>query len=460
MSVSLRGQAPRSQKRHQKFTGDNLMKHTIPFHHGLMPLAVRSTALILALASANIASAQVHNTKTGVSALASITTGDENTADGFSALQFTNTGGKNTAVGSISLQKNTSGSTNTAVGYAALAVNNANGNTALGTQALTKNTTGAQNTATGVNTMSANTKGTLNTANGHSALNHNTTGTNNTALGYQALFSNTTASQNTAIGFGALANNTIGSPNVAVGAGALMSNTLGTQNTAVGTNALVNSTGNYNTALGASAGTDPGIGSNNIYIGDPGFPGDTNVISIGGIAASGTSYENTFIGGIYGASVNSGTALPVYVDTDGHLGSATTSSARFKENIHDMGATSSVLLALRPVTFRYKPEFDAAQVPQFGLVAEEVEKVNASLVVRDKKGKPYGVRYEAVNAMLLNEFLKEHRKNEEQEKTIVELKSGMTALAATVKEQATLIQKVSAQLEVSKSAPQVVANNQ
>src|SRR5205814_257965 len=142
----------------------------------------------------------------------------------------------------------------------------------------------------------------------------------NTAIGDSVLFSNITGAVNTAIGLDALASNTEGSTNTATGANALFTNTTGSNNTAVGNLALENSTGDFNTALGANAGTDPGIGSNNVYIGDPGFGGDENVISIGGIAASGTDYQNTFIGGIFGAEVNTGTALAVYVDTDGHLG--------------------------------------------------------------------------------------------------------------------------------------------
>jgi hypothetical protein len=451
------------------------MKPIIQFHRDLIPLVVKSTALILALASAQIATAQLHNTKTGVNAGASITTGDENTSDGFSALQLTNTGSFNTAVGSLALQKNTTGINNTAVGYQALTLNIGAGNTAIGSQALSKNTTGHNNTASGTmallnNTVGAfntvegdlamqfNTKGNFNVASGYRALFRNTTGSDNTAEGYQALFSNTTAAKNTAVGSGALTSNTTAIENTAVGAGALTSNTTGADCTAIGAFALSNSTGNYNTALGANAGTDPGIGTNNIYIGDPGFPGDTNVISIGGIAASGTAYTSCFIGGIYGASVNSGTALPVYVDTDGHLGTANVSSARFKDDIKPMDRASESILALQPVTFRYKPEFDAAQVPQFGLVAEEVEKVNASLVVRDRKGKPYGVRYDQVNAMLLNEFLKEHKKVEELQITVAQQEKGMEVLTAQLKEQAAQIQKVSAQVKVSQPAPQVVAN--
>jgi hypothetical protein len=159
-----------------------------------------------------------------------------------------------------------------------------------------------------------------NTAEGQSALLSLTTGTYNTAVGIFSLLSNTDASFNTGLGAGALLSN-IGNQNTAVGAGALLSNSNGSSNTAVGAFALFNnSTGDYITAIGSGAGTDPDIVSNNIYIGDPGFAGDENVISVGGIAASGTPYENTYIGGIYGASVNTGTALPVYVDTDGHLG--------------------------------------------------------------------------------------------------------------------------------------------
>jgi Chaperone of endosialidase len=165
--------------------------------------------------------------------------------------------------------------------------------------------------------------------------------------------------------------------------------------------------------------------------------------------------NSCYIGRIFTATSSQGIA--VLINSDGKLGT-TTSSERFKDAIKPMDRASELLFALKPVTFHYKKEIDPAGTSQFGLVAEEVEKVNPDLVVRDKEGKPYSVRYDAVNAMLLNEFLKEHRKNEEQEKTIAELKSGMTALAATVKEQAAQIQKVGAQLEASKPAPQVVNN--
>jgi len=159
----------------------------------------------------------------------------------------------------------------------------------------------------------------------------------------------------------------------------------------------------------------------------------------------------------------------VIVGSDGHLGTIV-SSARFKDDIKPMEKASEAILALKPVTFRYKHELDPEGIPQFGLVAEQVEKVNPDLVARDDKGKLYTVRYEAVNAMLLNEFLKEHCRVEQQEATIIELKRGMEVLTARLKDQEAQIQEVSDQLavaspsrgglEVSKPAPQMVMNNQ
>jgi len=165
----------------------------------------------------------------------------------------------------------------------------------------------------------------------------------------------------------------------------------------------------------------------------------------------------TWIGGVYGVTTQSGTTAPVVVSDGGQLGTIA-SSERFKKDITTMDKASEIILSLRPVTFHYKS--DTEETPQFGLIAEEVSKVNPALVLPDKEGKPYTVRYDAVNVMLLNEFLKEHRKNEEQQATIAQLKSGMEALTSTVKEQAAQIQKVSAQLEANKPTPQVVANDQ
>ena len=269
----------------------------------------------------------------------------------------------------------------------------------------------------------------------------------NTATGDYALFNLTTGTRNTAIGFQALNSDTTGGKNTAIGFLALQQN---------------NTTGSNNIALGYAAGIFT-AGDNNINIGNLGTE-ESDTIRIGTVAARGIRefHRNTYIAGISGVTIAGG--VPVIIDADGHLGS-TTSSERFKDEIKPMDKASEAILALNPVTFHYKKELDPDGIPQFGLVAEQVQKVNPDLVARDAEGKVYTVRYEAVNAMLLNEFLKEHkafieeqRKVQEQEKTIAELKSGVTALAATVKEQAAQIQKVSDQLESSKPAPQVVNN--
>src|SRR4030095_8687350 len=163
-----------------------------------------------------------------------------------------------------------------------------------------------------------------------------------------------------------------------------------------------------------------------------------------------------FIAGISGKTASGGVA--VYVNANGKLGT-TVSSARFKEAIKPMDKASEAIHALKPVTFRYKHELDPDGIPQFGLVAEEVEKVNPDLVARDDRGKVYTVRYEAVNAMLLNEFLKEHRKGQEQAATISQLKAELAQQQKEIKALSAQIQKVSAQLELIKPAPQTVLNN-
>ena len=192
--------------------------------------------------------------------------------------------------------------------------------------------------------------------------------------------------------------------------------------------------------------------SNNIDIGYNvvGVAGESNTIRIGN-----TDVTDTFIRGISGATASGGAA--VFVNGNGKLGTMT-SSKRFKDEIKPMNNASEALLALKPVSFRYKKEIDPQRIPQFGLVAEEVEKVNPDLVIRDSQGKPQTVRYDQVNAMLLNEFLKEHRKVQEQADTIAELKSGMKTLAATVKQEAAQIQRVSAQLELQKPPAQSIVN--
>jgi hypothetical protein len=235
---------------------------------------------------------------------------------------------------------------------------------------------------------------------------------------------------------------------------ALGSNTTGFANTAIGARALLNATGNYNVALGDSAGEFLTTGDNNIDIGYNviGVKGESNTIRIGN-----TGITATYIGGISGQIVVGGAA--VFVDSNGKLGTMT-ASTRFSDEIKPMDKASEAILTLKPVTFRHKQEIDPKGTRQFGLIAEEVEKVSPDLVGRDEKGKIYGVRYDAVNAMLLNEFLKEHKTVQEQGATISELKKELAALNATVKEQAAQIQKVSAQLEESKPAPQTVLNNQ
>jgi methyl-accepting chemotaxis protein len=207
--------------------------------------------------------------------------------------------------------------------------------------------------------------------------------------------------------------------------------------------------------LGDLAGLNVVGASGNIHIGSQGTSTDSHVIRIGSTLAGG--HTATFIAGISGAAAAGGTA--VSVTAAGKLGTVT-SSARFKDAIKPMDKASEAILALKPVTFHYKKELDPEGIPQFGLIAEDVAEVNPALVGRDGEGKIFSVRYEAVNAMLLNEFLKEHRTVQEQGATIAELRKGMEVLAATVKEQAAQIQKVSAQLEVSKPAPQIVLTDQ
>ncbi len=308
------------------------------------------------------------------------------------------------------------------------------------------------NTFLGDDALNSNTTGSGNTAVGWQALISNTTGGSNTAIGSGALQFNTTSFANTAIGGVALEFNTTGFGNTAIGDGALVNNTTGFANTAIGNTTLVsNTTGSNNIALGVQAGMNLTTGGNNIYIGNVGAARESNRIRIG---TNGT-HTNTSIAGISGVTVADG--VGVIIDARGHLGTVV-SSARYKEAIRPMDKASEAILALQPVTFRYKHELDPGGIPQFGLVAEQVEKVNPALVARDDQGKPYTVRYEAVNAMLLNEFLKAHRKIEQQEATIAQLKEEMETVSARLKEQDSKIQKVSDQLELNKVAPQVVLN--
>jgi hypothetical protein len=351
-----------------------------------------------------------------------------NTAEGQNALFSLSSGGYNTAVGFLSLRSNTAGSLNTAVGAGTLLANIADNNTATGAAALLLNINGTNNTADGVGALAHNTSGGQNTAVGTGALGFNNTGSNNTAVGHDALGnSNSDNSGNTAVGTGALANS---------------------------------STGGGNTALGYLAGLNVATASGVICVG-----------------ALGADVDNsTWISNIYGVTTQSGTTAPVIVSDDGQLGTVV-SSARFKKDIATMQRTSEAILSLRPVTFHYKT--DRVDAPQFGLIAEEVAKVNPALVLFDKEGKPYTVRYDAVNVMLLNEFLKEHktvqdqgaaiaRQQKEFEAILAQQQKNIEELTTTVKEQASQLQKVSARLaasslsnrglELSKASTEAVAD--
>ena len=372
---------------------------------------------------------------------------NENTVLGDDAL-LNNTGSDNTALGFETLFSDTSGGFNTAVGARAMISNSTGGfNTAVGDVALGSNTTGSNNTAIGEAALVSSTTTSGNTAIGSFALSDDTTGSGNTATGDVALSATTTGNNNTANGFQALADNTTGSNNTAIGLSALLFNFTGNSNTADGNNALFsNTTGSNNIALGDSAGSDLTTGSNNIDIGARGAAGESNTIRIG---KKGTQ-TTTRIAGISGATVAGG--VGVIIDTNGKLGTVV-SSERFKDNVQPMDRASEAILALHPVTFCYNHELDPDGIPQFGLVAEQVEKVNPDLVARDDQGKPYTVRYEAVNAMLLNEFLKEHQK-------VQRLEAALAAVNERLKEQDAEIDKVNAKVELTKFGPQMVINDQ
>ena len=326
--------------------------------------------------------------------------------------------------------------------------NNTDGfsNNAVGDSALLSNVRAAQNTAVGdlalaSNNISGNLLGNFNTSVGAESLINNTDGESNDAVGAYALWSNTTGLANQAMGDGALYSNATGSANTAVGDSALDSLTGGSFNTVIGWLAGSRTgsqltTGSDNIYIGATSG-GPAVESGAIRIGDPLF------------------VSGCWIAGIFG---NATPGIPVYINASGKL-STTPSSQRYKENIKSMDKASEALFALKPVTFRYKKQLDATGTPQFGLVAEEVAKVNPDLVYRDNEGKIYSVRYEAVNAMLLNEFIKEHRIVEKQQATMASQEAQIKWLTETVKQQATQIQKVSAQVEMIRPTPQVVENH-
>jgi trimeric autotransporter adhesin len=381
------------------------------------------------------------NTAEGQNALFSRTTGVWNTGVGGFSLYSDTTGNGNTAVGVNAMRLNGTGEFNTALGANALHFNNGNPpegsyNSAFGSFALFQNSTGTWNTALGFNALQSNTTGDSNTAIGAYAL-RTSTGSLNTAVGTSALANNQGGMLNTATGVNALGTNNSGNDNTAMGHHALRSNDVGGSNTAIGVDALKgNTSGGANTALGHGAGANVTTGSYNVYIG-------TNV---GGVP---DEVGHTYISNIASTQQN---LSPVTVDLATGLLGHEFSSQRYKEEIKPMGNASEALFALKPVTYRYKKEIDASRSRDYGLVAEEVAKINPNLAVRDGKGRIESIRYNAINAMLLNEFLKAHRKMEKQQKQI-------DALTAQLNQQAALIQKVSAQVEMNKSTTKVAISN-
>ena len=354
-----------------------------------------------------------------------------NTAEGQNALLNLTSGGFNTAIGWLSLRGDMTGSFNTAVGAGTLFRNIAEENTAVGTGALLSNSTGIRNTATGAFALFSNTGPADNPNRPSGEL-----GSFNTANGDQALFNNTEGGVNTAVGYRALINNTTGFANTAIGADALANN----------------STGNSNIGLGGGAGIAVSTANEVIAIGT----GGQNVSN------------SCFIGQIYNniqPQVGTDPDL-VTISSDGRLGRANVSSRRYKHDIQPMHTASEAIYELKPVSFRYHKQYDQTQTIAFGLIAEEVAEVNPDLVGRNPEGQPESVRYEQINAMLLNEFLKEHRRGEEQdckiqeqETTIAELRSEIRSLAAMVNDQASELRKVSAQLQISNAAAQEIASN-
>lgn len=350
-------------------------------------------------------------------------------------LQAADRGGGNTSDGAFALYDLTSGIYNTGIGY----------------DSLRFETSGNYNTATGAFTLHENRTGGLNTANGNQALYSNTTGNGNTANGNQALYSSTTGSVNTATGHQSLLSNTTGAYNSAIGSSALVYNTTGFYNFAGGSQALYNNTtGQNNTAVGYQAGYDLTTGSNNIVIGSgvPGNAGESNTIRIGkpGIQTK------TVVAGIYGNTVASG--VGVIIGAKGQLGTVQ-SSQRYKRNIEPMNTASEALLELQPVTYEYNEDLDPDGIPQFGLIAEQVAKVNSDLVARDEEGKITTVRYDAVNAMLLNEFLKEHRKVEALEAANTQQQKENAAQQKQIEALAAGLQKVSTKIDVSEKKRRV-----
>jgi len=364
-----------------------------------------------------------------------------NTAEGTNALLSRTTGIYNTAVGIYSVLSLTDGNFCTGVGAGTLLVNTADENAATGAGALLSNTSGAANTANGAFALFNNTTGSENTAVGRDALFANTSGEDNTAIGSSALGNNPPGNSNTAVGSNALLNTT-GGQNTGIGADALFNNTTGNSNTAIGYRALHSSTGSGNIALGQNAGGSVTTASNVICIGASGA-------NVDGGCYIGNAYFN--VQPIVGTDPDS-----VTITSTGRLGRGNVSSRRYKHDIKSMEKASEVLFGLKPVSFRYNKAYDTTQTIAFGLIAEEVAEVAPDLVGRNPEGQPESVRYEQINAMLLNEFLKEHRKVEELKKNfeakLAEQQEQIKALTST-------LEKVSAHIEFSRRATKLADND-
>jgi hypothetical protein len=393
------------------------------------------------------------NAAFGETTLSANTTGSFNSAFGNNSLSSNTSGNSNTAVGSNTLWSNTTGSGNTGVGDGSLAANTIGvSNSALGAYTLTANTTGNRNTAAGVSSLSvntggssnaafgayalaANTTGGYNSAIGGSTMHANTTGSQNVALGASSLYNNTTAAYNTTTGVNSMFTNTTGQYNTATGYTALYYNSTGTNNVATGANALgANTIGSSNIAVGYNAGSLLTTGNNNIDIGNPGVAAEAATIRIGALG----THTRAFLAGISGVTT-AGAAVAVVVDANGQLGTIS-SSRRFKDTVTDMGAATSGLLQLRPVTFYYKTDQSpSGRTLQYGLIAEEVASVYPELVARSADGRIETVMYQFLPPMLLNEYQK-------QQRTIDALRAQVEAGAAQARSRDEQIRALAAQL--------------
>jgi Chaperone of endosialidase len=415
--------------------------------NGMTKLSLHVAALLVGAGAAHAAqppdpvtSDGSYNTAVGLYALLSENGGALNTAIGYESLFNNSSGGNNTALGASALWGNTSGAGNTASGNYALHLNQTGSqNTADGAYAMYMNKTGSYNTATGLHAL-YNSTSSYNTALGNSALYTNTVGISNTAVGFQASNFNLDASRNTAVGTYSLVDNAHGgdnvaigyqalyggesSSNVAIGVQALYQNAGGAGNVAIGVGSMIeNFTGSNNIAIGNDAGVFITT-SNNIVIGSPGVSGDSGVIRIGNTG----SQTSAYMAGISNSKI---TGSAVFVTSSGQLG-VLASSERYKTAIASMGGNTEKLQQLRPVTFHLKN--DPAGAVQYGLIAEEVDKVYPELVIRDDKGIIQGVRYDELAPMLLNEIQQEKAQMREMQAQLASLKQSNDVLQAAMRQ--------------------------